>query len=72
MHLLREQGPKGVITKCGSTQAVRADTTVWWSDVTCADCNPMTWVDAPDGLGQMMVKREDAPKKVLKRRKKVA
>ena len=70
MHLLREQTPKAVMVKCGRPDVKRAETTVWWSEVDCIDCNPMRWVPAPDGLGQMMVDlREAPPKKVLKRRR---
>lgn len=56
-------------TKCGQT-VPKDETTVWWTDVDCADCNPYTWM--PTEIGLKMVRRDEVetpPKRVVRRRK---
>ena len=42
IHMLKERKGSDVVTKCGS-KAASADTTVWWTDLTCPDCKKLCW-----------------------------
>ena len=38
IHMLKERKGQEVLTKCGVLGKAEVTTTVWWTDLTCPDC----------------------------------